>query len=1041
MDFLDEEFDQILNIFQVESEEIIARLNNSLLDLEKKPNNKDAILMLFRDAHSLKGASRLIGFNNVQTIAHKVEDILGLAKDNKLHFNSKIVDVLYKTIDFLADLIQKSIAKKQEIYSEDIPNQIAMLENITDYVDSQDETEAVVDFDINLLAEQIHTINPLIADCLLDLMKIEMNNDFSLINNLLVTVKKLLEIFRSVGHYELKQGFENLDVKLTFVSKVSKSLTAAEIEDIQQSFNALIITLISVCEIYGLEVVDYYSLAFEKLSNNFQTPSAAEIIPDAPDLAEVPEAAVSPEIVYEEPTESAKSVPKGDLGRIHDKFATLSQNYSQIKEISEFLAEFVSNCENESVKKVAEQILKIVQYSESNESQLDEDTVLALIQGIDYCNEILLNKNEGADNDLISQRLGIIQQLMELDDNEVYQESAEPQKSYLIKNKKIADFSTAFDSGEIKTLRVDSSKLDVLANQIGELMITKIKTKKHLQELNGISNELGEWQRNSTKVLGHLKYYDKKYLGHPDGQDGQMSFFIKQFLNVLNDNNKKFSETISNISNLSRTIQEDNLKTNLIVDDLEHMVKNIRVLPFATVFHIFGRMVRDIAQEKNKKIELEIIGSDTTTDKKIIEEIKSPLIHIIRNAISHGIETPEERLKLGKNPTGRISLRARALESKVIIEIEDDGSGINLEKIKAKALQKGYLTEEEINSMNNEQITNLIFLPGFSTGEEVTNISGRGIGLDVVQTKIAQLNGKVRIISEVNKGCLVQIELPTNMSTVKAFLVRASSQTFAVPMNFINTVVWIKSDDIFSSKDGKTIIFNDKNIPLYHLSDILSLPPKPLQVQQRATVLIIEGDNNIIGLAVDKLDGDQEILHKKLAAPLYKLRNISGVTTLASGEVCLILNIKNILKTLGANLVNKIPMQQDSLQLAERSMKVLIVDDSITTRTMEQNILSRANYKTQTVSNPEEAFENLKTQSFDLIITDVEMPVMDGFEFLEKLKSDEMYADIPVIMVSSLASEENKKRAKDLGAVDYIVKSQFEQDEFLNAIQAALLNE
>lgn len=1042
MEFLEEEFDEILNIFQTESEEIISRLNNSLMQLEKKPNDKDAILMLFRDAHSLKGASRLIGFNNVQTLAHKIEDILGLAKENKIQFNPQIVDILYKTVDFMSDLIQKSIAKKQEIYSDEIKNKLTLLENIKDYTGSSEE-EPQTDFDVSLLTKEIKDINSLIAECLFNLMETETGQNEASPDNLMQNIRRLYEIFKSIGYFDIKNWLEDVLMKLEFVKKASNNLTINEVEEIQQVFENIITSLVSICNLYDIETIDYYSLAFEKMNQLNPAPlreeheqtyeEPVEFIPGFEKESESESSEFQTQ-EFEQIQEEPVVCFSNDFGCVREKLETLSQNYGDIVDIKEFLVNFEANCDKENVKKVIQAILKLLGYSQDNQTQLDEDAISAIIQSIDYCSEILTNNDENADVELIIQRLEIIMQLLEINSDNIKESLPATGKS-----RQTADLSNVFDSGEIKTLRVDSGKLDVLANQIGELMVTKIKTQKHLHELKNISTDLEEWQRNSQKVIGYLKYYEKKYFNQTSINDNSALYFIKQFLNLYGENNKNFAKTISNISSLSRNIQEDNMKTNLIVDDLEHMVKNIRVLPFATVFHIFGRMVRDIAQEKNKRIELEITGSETSTDKKIIEEIKTPLIHIIRNSIDHGIETPEERTALGKNPVGKISLRARALENKVIIEIEDDGKGINIEKIKSKALQNGYLTSEEMASMTDEQITNLIFTPGFSTGEEITNISGRGIGLDVVQTKIAQLNGRVRVISEINKGCCVQIELPTTMSTLKAFLVQASRQIFAVPMNVINTVVWKNSDEIFYSQENRTIVFNEKNIPLYDLSDVLKLPKIQTQPEGRETVLILEGEGKIVGLCVDKLIGDQEILHKKLSAPLYKIKNISGVTTLVSGEICLILNMTNIIKTIGMTVPAKIETRvQPALTMNNSDYKILLVDDSITTRTLEKNILTKADYNIETATNPLEAFEKMKFNRFDLIISDIEMPEMDGFEFLSKLKTDEMYFEIPVIMVSSLASDENKKRAQELGAFSYIVKGEFNQEEFLKLIQNAL---
>lgn len=1044
MDFSEEITDEIFKIFQVESEEIISKINNSLLDLEKKPSNKDVILVLFRDAHTLKGASRMVGFNSAQTLAHKMEDILGLAKENKIVLNSKIINILYKTVDILSELIEKSIEKGKEVYNDEVSKQINILEHIEDYTDDTQIEEELSEFDSTFLIQNIDKINEFIVQALFILLKLQTEKNENLIDELLLVVTELYNDFDKISSYEIKKALEDIKVKLEFISKASKSLTPHEVDTILQTINGIIDKLIPICELYNLKTVDYYSLVFERFENNGKANVEIEesLQMETPDgdnafLQEVVEESTQPR--YEGFEVNNSQIQLGEsynLEIIQEGIVAAAENGSSLVEIKDFLVSFEQECQDKNVKNVIQKIIKILNFVMESEIKLDSETASVIEQSIEYCDNIIKNKTEVADKELILQRLEIIQQILELNNQVEEDNNLVAKNKYKIKSKGVPDFSEIFNASEIKTLRVDSAKLDTLVNQINELMITKIKAKKHLLELNLVNKELAEWQKNSVKTLSFLKYYDKKYFQSAGG-DNPISFFIKQLLTLFSENNQKVQDAVAGIVNLQRMVQEDDTKTSLIVDNLEQMVKDIRVLPLATVFHLFGRMVRDIAQEKGKKIELKIIGSETCTDKKIIEEIKAPLIHIIRNAIDHGIETPEERIELGKNPEGEIILSARQFGSKVIIEIEDNGRGINIEKIKEKAVQKGYLTREEANSMSDEQITNIIFSPGFSTGESITNISGRGIGLDVVQTKISQLNGKVKVISEVNKGCCVQIELPTTMSTLKAFLVKSANQTFAIPMDAINTVLRKRSDEIILNKGKKSIIFKEKSIPLFSLAEILNLEQSVLS-KDKATILILENESKIIALSVDKLMGDQEILHKKLSAPLYKLKNISGVTTLISGEICFILNILDLMNTVVAS---KIQINSSTSQklLLNTSYKILLVDDSITTRTLEKNILTKAGYVVETAQNPIEAFEIMKLIRFDLIITDIEMPEMNGFEFLEKLKTDEMFSDIPVIVVSSLLTEENKKRSAELGAEKYIVKNDFNQEEFQDTISKILV--
>jgi CheY-like chemotaxis protein len=332
---------------------------------------------------------------------------------------------------------------------------------------------------------------------------------------------------------------------------------------------------------------------------------------------------------------------------------------------------------------------------------------------------------------------------------------------------------------------------------------------------------------------------------------------------------------------------------------------------------------------------------------------------------------------------------------------------------------------------------NIIFWPGFTTGDSITSISGRGIGLDVVKTKISQLNGKVKVISEFGKGSIVRIEIPVTLTTLRVFLVDIGGQTFAIPIQLINTFIVKKQSEIKTNNGVRSIVYNDNIIPLYYLSDILEISSETKR-HEKETILIVEADEKTIGLVVDKLIGDQDILQKKLPPPLYKVKNISGVTNMSSGELCLILNMQDIMHydfnkamamNAGQNLLTK-----DILAYK----RILVVDDSITTRTMIKNILLNASYTADIVSSVEEAFSMLKAGHYDLIITDLHMPKIDGFEFVSMLKGDEMYSDIPVIVMSSLPEKEAAKTLAQYNIDYYICKENFNQEEFSNQIETIL---
>ena len=410
------------------------------------------------------------------------------------------------------------------------------------------------------------------------------------------------------------------------------------------------------------------------------------------------------------------------------------------------------------------------------------------------------------------------------------------------------------------------------------------------------------------------------------------------------------------------------------------------------------------------------MGSNVTADKKIIEEIKSPLIHILRNAIDHGIEMPDVRERNLKPRVGKIYISARHINNKLVIEIQDDGCGVNIEKIREKALSQGLLTSDEINSMSDEQIMNIIFWPGFSTAETITDISGRGIGLDVVQTKINKLNGKVNMTSVLSKGAKVKIELPTSMATVKVFVFVVANQYFSIPTNVINQVKFVNNDAIIEKEKYKYVIIENESIPVFKFSDVLDIKNdcQNNNKNQKETMIVIEADNIKIGFIADRIVGDQEVLHNKFNPPIIKLNLISGITTLISGDLCLILNasgLVNVMYNRSENFLNHV----ESTKYIEtnKQKSVLIVDDSISIATYIKNIFKDTNLKIDTTFNVYDALENLKKNHYDLVITDIEMPKLTGFDLIKKMKSDEMLHQIPIVVVTGV--EMNEEFYKKIG--------------------------
>lgn len=970
-------------IFQGESEEIIERLFNNLDSLEQTPANKELISAIYRDLHSIKGAVKMVGFNNIQVIFHKMEDIFDAVNNGLFILDKDVINILFKSLEIASKYLQESIKNCREIIDEDYAETISNLEyilemEINEHTFHQNEVEissiadlADVNTSSNISSIIVHQeeINSSFNNCFEIIDGIVPEEETQDIVILKEEIQKIHEFFVDSNLYEVKTSLENILAKIDFVMNASNTLTISEILELRNELSSAAAKFTTSCiekEDSGLSFFD-----------------------------------------------------------VAEKMSMLQGSSIYAKEIEDNILQLKDGIEDPNILEIINLIVDILHFITENSVQLEEQMTTTLKSAMEYC----ASPNESIDSDLILQQLEIMKQLLELN----YKKDTGVSEIKNISTQTTSNNKSS-SSTEIKTLHVNAQKLDLLVNQLGELIITKIKTEKNLEKIDSIKNANEICQKDLLKTSNYLRYYNRKYLqsGNTDQYTG---VFVKQVFSLLLDITQNVSRTIYDLNSLYRSSKEDDMKMRLIIDEMESMVKNIRVLPISTVFNSFSRMVRDIANEKGKDIDFEIEGKDTCADKKIIEEIKTPLIHILRNAIDHGIETKEERIANGKSPVGRILLSAKQDDNKVIIDVFDDGQGFNLEKIKDRAVSRGFLTQEEIDTMTDEAIMNIIFWPGFTTGDSITSISGRGIGLDVVKTKISQLNGKVKVISEFGKGSCVHIEIPVTLTTLRVFLVQISGQIFAIPIQVITTFILKNQSEIKTNNGVRTILYNNNLIPLYYLSNILNLEPAPKT--EKETILIIESDEKTIGLVVDKLLGDQDILQKKLSPPLYKVKNISGITNLASGELCLILNMQDIMHF----DFNKAAISANSKLLPADALaykRILIVDDSITTRIMIKNILLNIGYMVDTVLDAEEALIKLKLNHYDLIITDLTMPKIDGYEFIERLKNDEMYMDIPIIVVSSMPEKVARNKLNTSYIDYYITKDNFDQKELANQVKKIL---
>lgn len=584
--------------------------------------------------------------------------------------------------------------------------------------------------------------------------------------------------------------------------------------------------------------------------------------------------------------------------------------------------------------------------------------------------------------------------------------------------------ATGVKDYQIDTIRVEPQKLDTLMTQASELTVTKLRISRQITEIEQILTFWSEWNKDNSKYLPLLERLET-------------SWASEQFqpLRFLFDTTQQRLDNFGNlIDSLKIRANEDITRLDIISERLESGIQELRQLPLSTIFNLFPRMVRDLARQQGKQIELIIEGGDTQADKKILEEIKDPLLHLIRNAIDHGIETPQERELQGKPATATILLRGYQSGNSISIEISDDGRGLNLQQIKHTALNRGIHTEGELALMTEEEMQSLIFASGFSTRSEVTELSGRGVGLDVVRANVELLKGSIQVSSIPHQGCKFQVNLNTTLATTKVLIVEIAQTLYALPVEFIQTMVTISQDEIFTIEDSQAINFQERPISIAWLADLLQIPVLPTaKLNQTLYSIILRVGNEYFGAIVDSLIDQQDVVLKPQSKLLKKVPNITGATILGDGEICMILNTPDLLHSLRQGSWHGATLQKATVATKN---KLLLVEDSIIIRTQMIRLLKDAGYDVTSAVDGLDGYNKLQQDHFDLVVSDVEMPNMTGLELTTKIRHHSEYKNMPIVLITTLASPEDKRRGTAAGANAYLTKGDFNRQLLIDTLNS-----
>jgi two-component system chemotaxis sensor kinase CheA len=532
------------------------------------------------------------------------------------------------------------------------------------------------------------------------------------------------------------------------------------------------------------------------------------------------------------------------------------------------------------------------------------------------------------------------------------------------------------------TVRIATAKLDALLFRAEELRIASLHAAAHAADLRALMSDAGPLQARLAALCADAQRNQRQLAGAADG----------------------------------------------LLDDVKEML----VLPASSVVELLAKTVRDLSREQGKTVHLAVTGSGIEIDRRILQEIRDPLLHLVRNAVDHGIEPPAVRASAGKPQAGQITIAfERRGGNRIDLMLSDDGAGIDTRDVHDAASRAG-LDDAALA----RDALELVFHSGVSTAETVSELSGRGLGLAIVREKVEKLGGAVTVESQPGHGTSFRLALPVSLATFRAVHVKTAGRQFFLPTTHVEQAIRVQAEDVRHVENRDAVAVRGELVPLVDLAQALELSRMHETDGQGTHAIVVFAGNQRVAFAVDDVLGEQEVMAKPLGPQLARVRNVAGATVMGDGEAVPLLHIPDLMRSAASAGARASPTDAAPLAQAELEAKsVLVAEDSITSRTLLQNILELAGYRVTTAVDGVDAFTQLRTAHYDVVVSDVEMPRMNGFELTERIRADANLARIPVVLVTALGSPRDRERGVDAGADAYIVKSSFDQDHLLKVLE------
>jgi chemosensory pili system protein ChpA (sensor histidine kinase/response regulator) len=608
------------------------------------------------------------------------------------------------------------------------------------------------------------------------------------------------------------------------------------------------------------------------------------------------------------------------------------------------------------------------------------------------------------------------------------------------------------DAAQRALLRVRADVIDRLVNEAGEVSIARARVEGELRSLKANLLELTNSVIRLRKEVRELEIQGDSQIQSRMSQVGDAAegFDPLEFdrFTRFQELTRSLAEGINDVSTVQQSLLRnlDDADAALVAQsrlsrDVQQQLFAIRTVPFGSLSDRLYRILRQLAKELDKRVNLEIRGGQVELDRAVLEKLVGPLEHLLRNALDHGVEPRERRVAAGKPETGEIALTVRQVGNEIAIEIADDGAGLNLDEIRAKAIAQQRISPDA--ELTTGQLVEYIFHAGFSTAAQVTQVSGRGIGMDVVRSEIAALGGRIEVSTRSGQGTTFLIYLPLTLAVAQAVLVRAGGRMWALPAPMVEQVQQLKADDIVARYVAGRVEWQGKSYPFHYLPRLLGDTRNRPETGRHNSVLLLRSGQSLAAVHVDEMVGNQEVVVKNIGPQLARVSGIAGATVLGNGEIVLIINPVQLAQRVGVAALEAgaderlVPGTTHVVPGETRAPLIMVVDDSLTVRKITSRLLVREGFKVMLAKDGIDALEVLTGEIPDIMLLDIEMPRMDGFELTRNLKADPRLSHIPIIMITSRTAEKHRERARELG-VDLYLGKPYQEEELLGHLRDML---